>query len=68
VDPGNRYPNAGEVASDVGRYLDGERVSAHPETVAEATWRLAKRHRTILGLVAAYLVMRAMLVYFFWRP
>jgi serine/threonine protein kinase len=63
-----RYADAGKVASDVGRYLDGERVSAHPETLTQAAWRLANRHRTILGLVAAYLLMRALLIFFFWRP
>lgn len=39
VDPGDRYADAGELAEDVARYLDGRRVQAH----AYSTWQLARR-------------------------
>jgi serine/threonine protein kinase len=46
---GDRYASAKELADDVGRCLDGERVHAHSETLAERVQRLAARHRVVLG-------------------
>jgi serine/threonine protein kinase len=67
AEPGGRYADASELADDVGRYLDGERVAAHPEGAIGAALRLAKRHRALLSLVGAYLLMRAVLLFFFSR-
>jgi eukaryotic-like serine/threonine-protein kinase len=62
-----RFPNVGALAAEVALYLDGERVRVHPESLLEKAARLALRYRVPLALVAAYLVMRVAL--FFWfRP
>ena len=64
-DPDRRYAGAGELAADVRRFVDGEAVQAHRETVAERGLRLARTYRTPIGLVLAYLAMRGLLL--FWR-
>lgn len=61
-DPAGRYGNAAELAADLGLFLNGERVSAHPENAVERGQRLARRHRALLALVAAYLLMRVALL------
>ena len=61
-DPGARYPDAGAFAADLLRYLDGEPVSAHRETVAERLLRLARRYRVAILLVLGYLIMRIALL------
>jgi hypothetical protein len=55
------------MAADVGRFLDGVPVQAHRETLLEATARLAKKYQVLLILVAAYLVMRAVVMVTFRR-
>ena len=60
-DPAHRYASAGELAADVQRYLDGSRVLAHREGIAERLGRFIRRHRVAFALVAAYLVVRAVL-------
>ena len=57
-----RYPSASDMAQDVGRYLDGLPVSAYPETILEKAARWASRYRVAIGLVLAYLVVRALLL------
>jgi serine/threonine protein kinase len=66
-DPALRYPGAEALAADVSRFLDGEPVSAHRETPWERIGRWIVRYRVPLLLVAAYLVMRALLLAFFGR-
>ncbi len=61
----DRYATAIELRADVARFLDHERVFAHKENWFEQGLRLANAHRVLLGLVLAYLVMRAIL--FVWR-
>ena len=63
-DPGDRYADARELATDVLRFLDGEPVSAYRESVFERAGRWIGRHRALLALLAAYLVMRAVVL--FW--
>lgn len=64
ADPAARYPTAGEFAADLARYLDAQAVSAHRESVAERTLRVARTYRVAILLVLGYLVMRiALLVY-----
>lgn len=65
ADPYRRYSDAGELAADVSRYLDGERVAAHCEALWESGLRIMSRHRALLALVAAYLAMRGLLLFFF---
>jgi len=61
ADPAGRYPSAGELAADVQRYLDGLRVLAHAEGLPERLGRFVRRHRVAIGLVAAYLAVRAVM-------
>ncbi len=62
--PASRYAAVSDLAADVLRFLDGERVTAHRESIWERLTRLIRRHRVLLGLVLAYLVMRAVLFFF----
>jgi serine/threonine protein kinase len=60
-DPGDRYASAREMAADVERFLDGERVAAHRETIVEVATRFATRHRVLLSLLGMYLLVRVLL-------
>jgi serine/threonine-protein kinase len=60
--PSERYASASDMAHDVGRYLDGLPVSAYPESIFEKAARWASRYRVAIGLVLAYLVVRALLL------
>lgn len=61
-EPGDRYVSARELAAEVGRYLQGDRVVAHRETILQRVGRVASRHRAWILLVLAYLVMRLLLL------
>jgi len=63
-DPNARYANAEALADDVLRYLDQEPVSAYRENIAERAGRWLTRHRALLTLMAAYVLMRV--IVFFW--
>ena len=60
--PADRYSTARELSDDVVRYIDDLPVIAHPENVLERTARWAARNRTLLAVIAAYLVMRAIVI------
>jgi eukaryotic-like serine/threonine-protein kinase len=62
--PSDRYATALELAEDVGRYLDRLRVRAHEETLFERTARFAERHKVVLSLLTAYVLMRLALIAF----
>jgi serine/threonine protein kinase len=66
-DPGLRYSDVLAMASDIAAYLDGMPVTAHRESIAERLVRLTKRNRTLLALVAAYLAMRIVIIFWFRR-
>lgn len=57
-----RYADAAVLAKDVLRFLAAERVLAHRENFVEQTLRLYRRHRTLALIVAAYLVVRLILI------
>jgi eukaryotic-like serine/threonine-protein kinase len=57
-DPGDRYPSAAAVAADITRFLDGEPVRAHRETLGERGGRLFRKYQTAIMLVLTYLVIR----------
>jgi serine/threonine protein kinase len=59
-----RYADAASLRDDVLRHLDGEPVSAYRESVLERIGRWSARHRVLLALIAAYLLMRA--IVFLW--
>jgi serine/threonine protein kinase len=57
-----RYPDAAALAQDVRRFLSGDVPAAHRERPFERVERFVSRHRTAILLVAAYVVMRALLI------
>jgi serine/threonine protein kinase len=57
-----RYDNAAALAEDVVRFVDGGPVLAHRENVFEKTARWAVRHQALLTMIAAYLIMRAIVL------
>ncbi|HTR02889.1 MAG TPA: serine/threonine-protein kinase [Thermoanaerobaculia bacterium] len=62
LDPGDRYPSVEALAAEVGRFCGGERVLAHDEGLPARVRRFAARYQTPILIVAAYLVMRAVLL------
>jgi serine/threonine-protein kinase len=60
--PADRYSAVSEMAVDIDRFLDGERVTAYRESVWETGRRLVVRHRTFVILVLTYLVIRIVLL------
>jgi serine/threonine protein kinase len=63
--PAGRYASVSDLVEDVARYLDGLPVSAYPENVFQKAARLVSRYRVAIGLVLAYLVVRALLLLWF---
>jgi serine/threonine protein kinase len=57
-----RYRQAGELGDDVLRYLDSLPVNAYPENVFERTGRWLGKHRALVGMVLAYLIMRTIIL------
>lgn len=66
-DRANRYVSVSGLASDIARYLDGLPVSAYPENVFQKAGRWATRYRVAIGLVLAYLIVRALLLFWLRR-
>ncbi len=64
AEPDGRYASAEELASEVGRFLRGEHVRAYRERPWERAARIFARYRTPVLLVAAYLLMRTLLILF----
>ncbi len=62
--PANRYASVQDLSADVSRYLDGLPVSARKETVFEKAIRFYRRYTVPILLIAAYLVMRILLLIF----
>ena len=62
TEPPQRYASAEELAAEVARYLDGARVLAYRERPGERAARVFARYRTPILLIAAYLVMRSLLL------
>jgi eukaryotic-like serine/threonine-protein kinase len=61
-DPSQRYDNARELGDDVLRFLDGEPVTAYRENVFERAGRFLGRHRALVAMLLAYLIMRALIL------
>jgi serine/threonine protein kinase len=66
-DPGARYGTAQELAADVARFLDGQPVTAHRETLVERAGRFARRNQVLLLLLATYLVVKFALIFLFGK-
>jgi eukaryotic-like serine/threonine-protein kinase len=60
--PAFRYATVQDLALDVSRYLDGLAVAAHRESIFEKAVRLYRRYRFFILLIAAYLLMRLILL------
>jgi eukaryotic-like serine/threonine-protein kinase len=58
----HRYATVSELAADVVRFRDGQKVDAYRESVAERLARVYRRHRLPILLVLAYMVMRVVLL------
>lgn len=61
----HRYATVSELAADVVRFRDGQKVDAYRESPAERLARVYRRHRLPILLVLAYMVMRVVLL--LWR-
>jgi serine/threonine protein kinase len=64
VEKDARYSSALALSEDVGRYLDGLGVLAHPESILDRIRRVLGRNKTLVALIAAYLLMRILLFWF----
>jgi eukaryotic-like serine/threonine-protein kinase len=62
-----RYASASELGQDIARYLDGLPVLAYPENVFQKIARWGARYRLAIVLVLTYLVVRALLIFWFRR-
>jgi serine/threonine protein kinase len=65
--PAMRYQSVPELAQDLSRYLDGLAVGAHRENLLERGARFYGRNRFFILLIAAYLVMRMLILVFMKR-
>jgi len=61
-----RYQTVQELATDVAHFLDGLAVGAYPEGPLARAWRWIGRNRVWILLLLAYIVARALLIFF--RP
>lgn len=66
ADPADRYASVQDLASDVAHFLDGLPVSAYPEGPVARAWRWMARNRAWVLLLLAYMITRALLIFF--RP
>jgi serine/threonine protein kinase len=62
--PEDRYVTVTELSADVSRYLDGLPVTAREEIFLEKAARFYRRHNVAILLIAAYLLMRVVLLLF----
>lgn len=65
-EPQRRYQTVKDLAADVSRFLDGEPVSAYRENFIEKSTRWLSRHRFLVLLVLAYLLMRILFLFVSW--
>jgi serine/threonine protein kinase len=66
-DPAKRYASVSELSADVSRYLDGLPVSARKENLLDKAARFYRRHTVPILLIAAYLIVRILILLFFHR-
>jgi eukaryotic-like serine/threonine-protein kinase len=59
-----RYPSVHALAADVNRYLSDRAVEAHRERLADRAARVWRRYKLPIALVATYLVVRLLLIWF----
>lgn len=66
AEPANRYASVPQLAEDVAHFLDGLPVAAYPEGPLARAWRWIVRNRAWILLLLAYMVTRALIIFF--RP
>jgi len=59
----DRYASCIDLAADLSRYLDQERVHAYRESWTESLLRLGRKYQLVIALIGAYLVMRALIAW-----
>jgi len=64
ADPNQRYGTVEALTTDIANYLADLPVSAYAESPIERLARLFNRHRTAVLLIAAYLGMRLLFIFF----
>jgi len=62
-DPATRYQDVRSLAADISCFLDGRAVGAHRERVVDRLARIWRRYRLPILLVATYLVVRILLLW-----
>jgi WD40 repeat protein len=56
-EPEDRYATAGDLAQDLGRFLDGKPTIARPLNWAEASWRWSRRHPASAALAGSVILL-----------
>ena len=64
-DPKARYQSAGDLATDLERWLDGRPIIARPVSVASRLWRWSRRNPKLIATGAACLLFGAATMWFF---
>jgi len=67
ADPQSRYPSAAELSADIRNFLDEQAVSAYTESLLERMARWVSKNRFLVILVAAYMLMRLLVLFFSHR-
>ena len=62
--PADRYPDAGSLNREIGRYLDGGSVEAYRESFVERAVKFYRSNQPLLILLLVYIIVRFAL--FFW--
>jgi len=55
-DPAQRYPTVTELAADVGRFLEGRSVEAHPQTFLYRTGKFLRRRWPVVTAAAVFVL------------
>jgi WD40 repeat protein len=58
-DPGDRYPSAGELATDLERFQRGQLIASHRYTLGQRVRRFIRRNRTLLAVTGVLLALLA---------
>jgi len=59
----DRYASCIDLAADLARHIDQERVHAYREPWPEALLRLGRKYRLFIALIGAYLLMRVLVAW-----